>query len=92
MEEKIVTIDELWVEFEKAIKYGGFSKFKTKEGMIEHVKKCANSQGGKELVFSFKTGTGYNFLRCRLKIKKEWIENDKNKKRNKTHRTAKSLR
>jgi hypothetical protein len=73
MREKIVTIDELWVEFKKAIKHG-FSQFKMKEGMIEHVKKCANVATGTYLIFVFKTAPGNNFLRCILKIKKEWIK------------------
>lgn len=74
MREKVVTIDELWVEFKKAIEFGGFSEFKTKKGMMKHVKKCANAKISTYLVFTFKTGIGYNFLRCRLKIKKEWIK------------------
>lgn len=74
MNEKEVTLDELWVEFKKAIAFGGFSLFKTKKGMIKHVKKCANTQTGTYLVFTFKTGVGHNFLRCILKIKKEWTK------------------
>ena len=71
MEEKIVTVDELWAEFEKAIKFGNYKKFKTKIGMMRYIKKEANQHFGKELVFLF-GATGY--LRCRLEIKKEWID------------------
>ncbi len=76
MEEKIVTVDELWVELKKSIDAGWGHKlsFKTKIGMMRHVKKMIkNRHAGKAINFIFDTGKGY--LPCKLMIKKEWIKN-----------------
>lgn len=85
MKEKIVTVDELWVEYKKSIDagWGHTLSFKTKKGMVGHIKKLANKFHGIALVFTFKTGKAFpdNYLQCKIMIKKEWIKNDRNKKR-----------
>jgi len=61
----VVTRNELWFEFKKAIDYGNFTKFKTKQGMNRFLNQCIRKHPGKTLRFKFMTASG-EYLECVL--------------------------
>lgn len=66
MELKIVTKDELWLEFEKAIEYGDFKKFKTRQGFEGYINRWIKNNPGKDISFLFTKD--YHVTKCVLKI------------------------
>ena len=68
--ESTVTVDELWIEFKKAIDYGHFRKFKTKRGMMGHIKRIWKNQGGKSIRFVFSPEI-HKYKLCILNVTKE---------------------
>jgi len=55
---RIVDIDGLWLEFEKAIKFGHFKKFKTRRGFNSWLKREIRKHPGKAMIFKFNDGKG----------------------------------
>ncbi len=70
-EHRTATIDELWVEFKEAIKYGDFKKFKTRRGFDGYIKRLINGKPGKGWMFIFDTGDG--LLTLEVEITEEMI-------------------
>lgn len=68
MKRKIVTCDELWLEFKKAIDFGNFTKFKTRRGFNGHINRLIKRRPGKELHFLFNPGNKPIF-ECILPVK-----------------------
>jgi len=50
---RIVTRDELWIEFEKALKFGDLRGFKTRRGMNRAIDRLIKNLPGKEISFYF---------------------------------------
>lgn len=69
MKEKIVTKDELWLEFKKAIDYGYFRKFATRRGFEGYLKRMIKKTQGKEISFLFDDGN--RVTKCVLKLTRE---------------------
>lgn len=61
------TLDELWVEYEKAIKFGHFEKFKTKRGMVGHLNRLLKKPKGKFLAFTF-SPSPWKYKRLYIKV------------------------
>jgi len=70
MKEKIVTKDELWLEFGKAIDHGHFRQFTTRRGFEGHLKRMIKKSTGKEISFLFDAGY-HKITKCVLKLDKE---------------------
>ncbi len=71
--DKIVTRDELWLEFKKAIDYGRFEGFKTKRGMSGHLNRLIRKHRGKSIKFIF-SPYPHKYEEYTYKITKEDIE------------------
>ena len=73
MTERIVTRNDLWLEFKRAIDYGHFKKFKTKRGMNGYLDRLIKQCTGTFVKFKFSPGLG-NYTEYVYKITKEDIE------------------
>lgn len=73
MKEKIVTRDELWTEFKRAIDFGNFTKFKTRRGMNGYLNRLIKKHCGKSIIFVF-SPEFLKFKRCVYEITKEDVE------------------
>jgi len=73
MKQRIVTKDELWLEYKKAIDAGNFKTFKTREGFDGYLSREIKKKPGKEISFGFYDG--YHITKCILKLSKEDILN-----------------
>ena len=73
MKTKIVTRDELWKEFKKAIDFGHYAKFKTRRGMDGHLNRLIKKNRGKSLVLIFSPAP-LQYKQFIYKITKEDVE------------------
>ena len=53
---RIVSVDGLWMEFEKAIKFGHYVKFKTRRGFDGWLKREIKKHPGRSMRFTFNDG------------------------------------
>lgn len=63
------TVDELWTEYEKAIKAENWFKFKTRRGMIGYLKRYVKSgKAGKSIKFRFLDFESGNYIFKELEL------------------------